>query len=217
MDKKPNVAVVVIDTQYDFVMSDGLLPVPGAEAIVVPGTKYLAALDPEKVAMVLFTFDTHTAEQFFGSPENLGDPDNGIPGFPMHCEKYTPGWENVFNMQVVPDPIEAYVLHKNVFDMWEQDSRDVEVEKVTGQGSGYPDPVWDRDFLFANKRGGERFDGVDTIRIFGVASDFCVKWAVKGFLDRGYAVEIVEHLTAGILADMATTVAENFEGRVKLV
>lgn len=205
----PNVLVVPIDCQIDFVMAYGKLPVAGAEAIIAPGIKYLSELDPEEVAGALFTFDTHNPEDYLGSPENLGDEANGIPGFPMHCDKSTPGWQNVFNPRIVPAAIPVHQLEKSVFDMWKKPSEDTLVY----------------DLAFQNGTGRERDSyfkhilprSVDTIRIFGVASDFCVRWAIAGFLERRYKVEVVAHLTAGILRDIAQTVADEFPGRVTII
>ncbi len=195
----PNVLIVAVDTENDFMRADGLLSVPGAEALIGPMRDYVAALDPAEVAAFLATFDLHDAATFFGSPENVGDPANGIPGFPLHCEIGTAGAENVLDLSV-PDRngIPRYRLEKGVFDMWQED--DVHV-------SGEP-----REAFFERLRD----QGVDTVRVFGVAADFCVMWAIRGFLERGFRVEVVERLTAGIARDMAQTVADEFPGRVAL-
>ncbi len=204
---KPNVLVVAVDTENDFMRADGLLAVPGAEALIGPMRGYLDALDRTEVAAVLATFDLHDAATFFGSPENLGDPANGIPGFPLHCEIGTSGADNVLDL-AVPDGngIPAYRLEKGVFDMWEEDG--VRVSRFAAPTAAEP-----RDAFFEAMRA----KGVDTVRVFGVAADFCVMWAIRGFLERGFRVEVVEALTAGIARDMARTVADEFPGRVTLV
>src|SRR5215217_6601613 len=51
--------VVVVDTQYDFMMPDGILYVKGAEETINPIFVYLASLNPETTSGVLFTFDMH--------------------------------------------------------------------------------------------------------------------------------------------------------------
>lgn len=198
--------LLVVDTQVDFVMADGKLPVPHAERIIAPGIRYLAALDPTVYSHALFTFDTHDAGKFIGSPENIGNEAAGVPGFPIHCEKGTPGWENIFNLSVVPSAIKLMTLEKGVFDMWAEN--DLLITAF------YDDALRvDRDTWFRQLTG----LGFDTITVFGVASDFCVMWAVRGLLDRGFKVEVVEHLTAGIRRDMAETVADEFSGRLMLV
>ena len=213
--------VVVIDAQYDFMMQDGKLPVPGAEALIAPGIRYLANLKPEETAGVLFTFDTHTAAKYLGSAENVGDPDNGIPGFPLHCEKGTPGWENVFNYKLIHEDIPTFTLEKGVFNMWEETGVGITPIDLK-RGRGYSN---DREMFFTQlARYGvltqpvlDKSKAVDTVQIFGVASDFCVRWAIDGFLKRGFKVEVVEHLTAGILKTAAEVAAEDDYKAVVLV
>lgn len=232
MDKSnddQHVLLVGIDTQYDFVMSRGLLPVAGAEAIVVPGIEYLSNIDTHDVRAALFTFDTHVRSEYMGSLENLGQPELGIPGFPLHCEARTPGWENVFNLEMVAHQVPTWSLTKGVFDMWEQPSHIVPVFPWITQEMGEHSHGLDRDWLFGDKAGRHErpftengkdaglYGSVDTVRIFGVASDFCVNWAVQGFLKRGYRVEIIEHLTAGIGMDIRETAAKFFDGQVEFV
>lgn len=225
----PNVLLVGIDCQHDFVMSDGLLPVPGAEDIVLAGIRYLSEIDPDEIKAALFTFDTHVRETYMGSLENLGQPDLGIPGFPLHCEAGTPGWANVFNLEMVAQQVPVWTLEKGVFDMWEQESRDVGIFPWITQDLAEHANSIDRDWFFGPKaghlnppfwekqEGGGEMIGVDTVRIFGVASDFCVNWAVQGFLKRGYKVQIVERLTAGIGMDVRATAERFFPGQVEFL
>lgn len=227
--QRPNVLLVGIDTQADFVMTRGLLPVPGAEAIVLPGIDYLSRIDTDEVKAALFTFDTHTREKYIGSIENLGQPELDIPGFPLHCESGTPGWDNVFNLEMVAHQVSTWTLRKGVFDMWEEASHKVRVHPWTTQEYAESPHGHDRDWFFGpraghtdrpypdGQQGGHELSGVDTVRIFGVASDFCVNWAVQGFLARGFKVQIVEHLTAGIGMDVRGTAAKFFPGRVEFI
>jgi nicotinamidase/pyrazinamidase len=225
----PNVLLVGIDTQIDFVMRRGLLPVTGAERIVLPGIDYLSDIDTTEVKAALFTFDTHVRERYMGSLENVGQPKLGIPGFPLHCERGTPGWQNVFNLEMVAEQVPTWTLEKGVFDMWEEPSNLVQVAPwITQDLSESPNGI-DRDWFFGpesghyhrpypnNQKGGVEVRDIDTVRIFGVASDFCVNWAVQGFLKRGYHVQIIERLTAGIGMDIRETAAKFFDGRVEFV
>jgi nicotinamidase/pyrazinamidase len=41
-------------------------------------------------------------------------------------------------------------------------------------------------------------NGVDTITVIGGASDFCVKMAVDGLVERNFNVEVIDNLTRGI-------------------
>jgi nicotinamidase/pyrazinamidase len=211
----PHKILIVVDTQMDFVMRWGLLSVAGAEAIIVPGVGILANLDANEYAAVLFTYDTHVAYKYLGSLENVGQPEFGIPAFRLHCELGTPGWENVFNPAAVPSAIAVYESRKSVFDWYQAPSAEVKVTRVdadraSGEGG---DAEYDRDgFLGATKA-----RGVTTATVIGVASDFCVKDQIRGLLEAGFEVEVIAEATAGILRDIATTIAEDFPGRVAIV
>lgn len=210
--RKPHKILVSIDTQVDFVMKYGKLPVPEAENIVIPGMRFLNTLNPEEFAAVLFTYDTHYAEDYDGSLENVGNPETGAPGFPIHCEKGTPGWANVFNPNLIPQGIMFYELEKDVFDMWEKEETYV---CEGGQGENrFPRKIYvERDKFFKYYIPRE----VDTVVMMGVASDFCVLQALRGFIERGYKVEILEAATAGIFKDIRTVVQENFPNKISLI
>ncbi len=213
--KIANKILVVVDTQVDFVMSDGNLPVHGAERILRPGIDLLTKLDSAEYAAVLFTFDTHSPEEYLGSLENLGNAEQGVPGFPLHCDKGTPGWENVFNPNLVPEAIPVYQLEKTVFDMWEKPGEETLVYQIPRNrpGSSFPTIGRDRDSFFDHMLP----ESVDTVDIVGVASDFCVKDAIAGFLRRGMKVRVHREITAGILRDIDQTVATEFPGTVQVI
>jgi nicotinamidase-related amidase len=169
--------VIVVDMQRDFVEASGALPVPDAEAIVAPMQQWLASVRPEDVAGVLLTFDTHEPEAYAVSPE--------AEQFPIHCDKATPGWQSVLNIAAVDKGIPVYTLDKGVFDMWAEP----DLELVTDQGLRI-----ERDLFFGNMVA----SGIETVTVVGVASDFCVRWAVEGLVARGFRVEVPRALTRGI-------------------
>jgi len=178
--------LVVVDTQYDFMMPDGALYVGSAEDIIVPGTKFLANLDADEYEGVLFTFDTHDPKTWDSMLESKE--------FPIHCVKNTSGWTNVFNDKLVPRQIPIYLLEKGVFNMWEEERLSfLQIDRSTS----IIRPVMDfllRDEFF--KQMSEKDEVV--IQVMGVASDYCVKWAVDGFVKRGFKVEVIEELCRGI-------------------
>lgn len=176
--------LVVIDTQYDFMMPGGALYVEGAEQIIVPGIEFLANLNPQEYEGVLMTFDTHTPEVYADSAES--------ELFPIHCINGTSGWENVFNKDLINPDIKVWELDKEVFNMWEEDH--LSIFREGPQGDSSQNEFSYRDKFFEDLKS----DGIDTIQIFGVASDFCVKWAVDGFVKRGFNVEVIDHLCRGI-------------------
>jgi len=204
---RPNVLLVYVDAQGDFVFRVGVLPVAGAQEMVGALGAYLATLDPTEIAAFLATFDTHTPEDYLGSAENLGDEAAGIPGFEIHCEKGKPGWESVVNMRI-PHAlgIPVYKIEKDVFDVFRKPG--FVVERLYGS-----EPVRQREAFLERMRA----LGVDTVRIAGFAADYCVNWAIQGFLAAGFKVQVVEHLTAGIGMDIRATAERFFPGRVEFL
>lgn len=212
----PNKILVIVDTQIDFVMRFGKLSVDGAENIIIPGIDILMNLKSSEYAAVLFTYDTHSAEEYIGSLENLGNPEAGAPGFPIHCEKGKPGWENVFHASMIPAEIPVFRLEKDVFNMWEKDGDktlvypmyrpEAGMQQVSGTG-------YNRECFFDQIIP----KGVDIATVIGVASDFCVKDAITGLLARGLNVEVIENATAGIIRDIRKVVADEFAGRVTII
>ncbi len=182
MTKQNKKFAVVIDTQYDFVKRKGALPVMegerSAEDIIAPGIEYLAAVNKDEYAGVLFTFDTHNKEDYFGSAESEQFPN-------IHCEKGTPGWENVFNINLVKG-VPVYELEKDVFNMWEKPF--VVQSRPLARG------MYASDFFTNLIYGPDVFD----IELWGVALNVCVKQAVDGFIERGFNVTIVQELCCGI-------------------
>jgi nicotinamidase/pyrazinamidase len=182
--------VVVVDTQADFMRTDGALSVPGAEALIGPMQVWLASRAPAETAGVLFTFDTHSAEAYPGSAE--------AGQFPIHCVHRTPGWANVLDAGVIDPGIPVYRMEKGVFDMWAEP--DIAIEAAaTGEKVA-------RDAFFARLKA----RGVAEVMVIGVAADYCVRWAVEGLVARGFAVDLPPGLTRGIARSIEQVVAEDF-------
>jgi nicotinamidase/pyrazinamidase len=183
--------VIVVDMQRDFVAADGALPVAGAEAIVSPMQDWLARLRPEAVAGVLFTFDTHVPAIYAVSEE--------AKAFPPHCVKGTPGWELVLDPGAISPDIPCYRLEKGVFDMWAE--AEIHVEAMR----------WDLQI-----ERDEFFEGVmragDEAIVVGVAADYCVRWAVEGLVERGFAVTVPPALTRGIGRQIDEVAAAEWAG-----
>jgi len=178
--------LVVVDTQYDFMMPSGALYVQTAEDTILPGIDFLSKLNPDEYEGVLFTFDTHDPRTWNDMPESKD--------FPIHCIKGTPGWVNVFNEKLVPKAIPMFHLEKGVFNMWEEERLPLHRFDYS---TSLVRPVIDflyRDDFFAQMA---QRDEV-AIQVMGVASDYCVKWAVDGFVKRGFKVEVIEELCRGI-------------------
>jgi len=186
--------VIVVDTQRDFMLADGALGVAGAEALVEPMQKWLAALRPQETAGVLFTFDTHVPEIYAGSAE--------AEAFPIHCVRGSDGWTNVLDVTLVDPAIPVWRIEKGVFNMWAEDGRVIE---------GARDPsaaTVPRDRFFEQLRA----NGIRDVVVIGVAADFCVRWAIDGLLARGFNVSVPPRLTSGIVRQIEEVAVEDFAG-----
>ena len=187
--------VIVVDTQRDFMAAEGALSVAGAEALVPALRAFLERLEPEATAGVLFTFDTHDADVYAGSPE--------AEQFPPHCVRGSAGWENMLGADAVDPAIPAWRLEKGVFDMWAE-------EEVAVRSDRDPDaPPVPREQFFDRLKA----TGVRHVTVIGVAADYCVKWAVEGLVERGFEVTVPETLTRGIARQIDQVVIEDFAGK----
>lgn len=164
-----------VDTQYDFMRADGKLAVPDAQSIE-PNLERLTRYARERGIKVVNTRDWHT----FASKEFSEQPDFTAT-FPPHCIQHTPGAEYV----PATKPINAYEIdwRDNGFDEREVHSRrNIIIDK-------------DAFDVFA---GNPHTDGViKTLKpkravVYGVATNYCVHFAVRGLLERGIEVYVVK-------------------------
>ncbi|MCK9543690.1 MAG: cysteine hydrolase [Novosphingobium sp.] len=169
-----------VDCQQDFINPDGKLYVQDAEKIK-PNLKYLTDLAIKNNIQVVSTGDWHTEKDV-----ELSDNPDFLNTFPEHCmagsdgamliEETRSGITNFDNTVVVdynnkeldiPKIYDAtdILIQKNKFDVFEGNP-------FTGQIL---------DIL-----------GPDIVVVYGVATSFCVHYAVKGLIDRGIKVVVVE-------------------------
>ncbi len=186
--------IVVVDTQADFMLADGALPVPGAERLASPIQDWLRERRAADTAAVVFTFDTHFADTYPASAE--------AALFPIHCVHGTPGWRNLIAVDAVASDIRCLGLKKGVFDMWAEPG--LLLEDLRHPAS---DPL-PRDAFFA----GLRAEGVERAIVVGVAADYCVRWAIDGLIARGFVVEVPADLTRGIDRSIDNVVETDFAG-----
>lgn len=183
--------ILIVDTQADFMLPDGALPVPAADTIVTPLIEWLARRTPADTAAVVFTFDTHFADTYPGSAE--------AALFPIHCVKGTPGWRNLLDPLSVPPAIPCRTLEKGVFDMWAEDG-------LVLRDAHDKSPPVARDLFFEELRG----QGVERAVVVGVAADYCVRWAIDGLVRRGFSVTVPEGLTRGIERSIGQVLLDDF-------
>ncbi|HKT87605.1 MAG TPA: isochorismatase family cysteine hydrolase [Candidatus Sulfotelmatobacter sp.] len=157
-----------VDMQRDFVLPGGNLYVPGAEKLL-PNIRRLTDAARQNRVFLVSTGDFHTPN----------DPE--FKTFPPHCVKGTTGAELVpeaLTEKVVrvpnepeakiPDDLSKYqqiLLEKQTLSIFESRHADELVRKL-----------------------GDRAEFV----VFGVVTEYCVGFAVKGLLERGRRVAVVE-------------------------
>ena len=178
---KINVIFWNIDTQIDFVMSHGKLPVPDAEKII-PSLKRLTEIAKENDIVVVNTCDWHNE-----NTKEISESPDFINTFPEHCMENTSGAcfitetnpENPYTINhgnetpYVPTMLEHrnIIIRKDKFDVF------------TGNGST-------EKVLNALKP--------KRVIVYGVAENVCVNHAVIGLLKRGKEVYVVEEAIKGL-------------------
>jgi len=160
-----------VDTQVDFMLPGGKLYVPGAEKLIPNMNRLTDAARQGNVFIV--------GDACVHAPD---DPE--FARFPRHCVRGTPGAEIIPETladrvllipnrsdAVIPEDLSAYqqaILEKQTLDVFDNPNTDAVLERV---GS---------------------FTSADAeIYVFGVVTEYCVRLAAKGLLERGRRVALV--------------------------
>ncbi|HYM78219.1 MAG TPA: isochorismatase family cysteine hydrolase [Candidatus Dormibacteraeota bacterium] len=157
-----------VDVQADFVLPGGKLYVPGAEKLLPNIRRLTDAARHGKVFLV--------SHGDFHAPN---DPEFKI--FPPHCVKGTDGAELVpeaLTEKVARVPNDASATLPRDFSPYQQ----VLLEKQTLN-------------IFESRHAGElvqRLGNQAEFVVFGVVTEYCVGFAVKGLLERGRRVAVVQ-------------------------
>jgi len=166
-----------VDTQFDFMLPDGKLYVPGAEE-TVPAMKRL--VDAARAAGIVHVASADDHE--LTDAEISAEPDF-VTTYPPHCLRGTRGARKIpetdqedpvpLALEPVPDRYlegREFLLLKKNFDVFTNPHTERLLERL--------DP--------------------DEIVVFGVATDVCDDAAIRGFLARGLKVRFVEDAARGL-------------------
>jgi len=164
----PKIVLWEVDTQADFMLPGGRLYVPGAEKII-PDIGRLVNAAIETGTFLVSTADAHR--------EN--DPE--FQRFPPHCVRGSPGARiipqglakdsltvpNDLSVEMPADILRhsQVVIEKQTLDVFDNPHASELVERLGRQA----------EYL-----------------VFGVATEYCVRCEVKGLLDRGRKVAIIQ-------------------------
>jgi nicotinamidase/pyrazinamidase len=187
---------VDVDVQHDFCEPNGALYVKGS-----PNDRFRALtwFAHQRKIPILGSVDSHAWDAWeFASSKTFG-PNGEKPNFPDHCVKGTPGWLKVvgtlpqrfrFIPNVPEAPIDSIVdevvsgetqgvyFEKEVYSLFANPLAERFVEKLLAVGGGKPEFV-----------------------VYGVATDYCVKAAALGLVERGYKTTLLTDAIAGITPD----------------
>ena len=157
-----------VDVQRDFVLPGGKLYVPGAEKLL-PNIKRLTDAARQGKVFLVSHGDFHAPN----------DPEFQI--FPPHCVKGTQGSE------LVPEAITGQVL---------QVPNEPEA-KIPEDLSPYQQILLEKQTLsiFESRHAEElvrKLGSHAEFVVFGVVAEYCVSFAVKGLLERGRRVAVVQ-------------------------
>jgi nicotinamidase/pyrazinamidase len=160
-----------VDTQADFMLPGGKLYVPGAEKLI-PNMKRLTDAARQGRVFIVGDACTHAPD----------DPE--FERFPPHCVRGTPGAEIIPETRagkvlVVPNragaaiPVDLsqfqqVILEKQTLDVFDNPNTEDVIERI----AGFTDA--DAEFF-----------------VFGVVTEYCVRLAAKGLLERGRRVSLV--------------------------
>lgn len=157
-----------VDMQRDFVLPGGRLYVPGAEKLL-PNTRRLTDAARHGQVFLVSSGDFHAPD----------DPEFKV--FPPHCVKGTPGSE------LVPEAITEKVAR-----IANEDSA-----KLPDDLSKYQQVLLEKQTLnvFDTRHADDlvqRLGKEPEFAVFGVVTEYCVSCAVKGLLERGRRVAVVQ-------------------------
>jgi nicotinamidase/pyrazinamidase len=186
-----------VDTQVDFVLSDGKLYVPGAEQ-ALPAMALLVEAARRSGIPHVASADDHE----LSDPEFSAEPDF-VTYWPPHCLRGTPGSMRPAETQQA-DPV---VLGETEIDpSWLRGREFLVLKKAYDV---FTNPNADRLLALLDPQ---------EIVLFGVATDVCNDAAIRGLLARGRAVTFVGDASRGIdEARTASCLAAWREGGVRFV
>ena len=165
---------VDIDTQYDFINRDGALSVPGAEEIR-GNLRTLTDYAVNNGIKIIASADAHVPN------------DKEFEVFPPHCVQNTPGQKKIEETTLAA----TVVLKNDASDEAQADNIE-NADQILLEKQTYD--------VFTNPNAPGIFEAADGDEyiVYGVATDYCVKAAAVGLLERGYKVTVVQDAIAAV-------------------
>ena len=196
------------DMQNGFIRESGTLYVDGSSALIGRANEFISQINPDFFDYSLLILDTHFSEEYFQSEESVQ--------FPIHCEYRTHDWELSIDVSGLSH---KHYLPKNRFDMWgEQEDREIAFltpeRRFAYQHLFHvvDDPYQPvrsvpRDLFMQELCQGQSLQPLE-VTMIGVAADYCIRYAMEGWLARGARVTILHDLIKGIGKEMVEVLGE---------
>ncbi|MEL6141132.1 MAG: bifunctional nicotinamidase/pyrazinamidase [Bacteroidota bacterium] len=176
-----NVALILVDLQYDF-LPTGMLPVPEGDEVIP-----IAASLMDQFQTVVATQDWHPADHgSFAANHPWRKPGqiidlHGLQQvlWPIHCV------QNSFGAEIV-DGIDQEKITE-IF----QKGTDPQVDSYSGfYDNGHRKSTGLSEWL--------KERGIDTVFVLGLATDYCVKFTVLDALSEGFTTYLVKDASRGV-------------------
>lgn len=160
-----------VDTQYDFMKKSGKFYVPGAEGIY------------ENLKQ-LTQYALNHKIQIFGSVDRHFEGDDELKRFPPHCMDGTEGQKKILETLVEG---EEYIENKAY-------SKDELKQKLLAPAVYFEK----QDINVFSNSNASLLENYNTVIVYGVATEYCVKEEVLGLRDKKVDVLVVEDAIQGI-------------------
>jgi nicotinamidase/pyrazinamidase len=208
---------VDVDVQRDFCEETGALFVKGSP------NELFRRLTAHAVAHripIVGSVDSHAWDAWEFASNDTPAPEGVKPNFPDHCVKGTPGWLKVDGtlpprFRFVPNVASA-PLDTLVRELAAGTTHAVYFEKEVYSLFANPlAEVFLRDLVAARRPAGA--PAAPELIVYGVATDYCVRAAALGLVQRGYRTTLLTDAIAGITpAGVAAALGELAAAGVKL-
>ena len=187
-----------VDTQVDFMLPSGALPVPGAPGLL-PNLGRLTAAARAAGITIVHTADDHESHD----PEITGAPDF-VETVPPHCLRGTPGAERLPETAAAPGAVDI-----------PPDGGAVDLAAVDAAGEVVLRK--NRFDAFSNPAAGALLRALapERIVVYGVALEVCDRYAVEGMLalDPRFDIVVVEDAVAALDPDRGAELLDNWRQR----
>ena len=187
------IVFVDVDTQADFMLPDGKLYVPGAEKLI-PTLARLRDFAEQHSVPILTSTDAHATD----------DPE--FQQWPPHCVRGTPG-----QLKVPESLVRRYMVVP----------QERQAPLTDQELSRYQQWILEKDYLdmFTSPQADDLVKRLDAEQyvVYGVATEYCVKLAAKGLLQRKRPVTLLVDAIREIEAEAGQSVLRELQaGGAKL-